>query len=708
MLLGATECQYINIHQRPSLTYHRIFSDHINLSPIIFLKMVATRSHKQPKEEEPMLETAAGGGIKAPARRVRAKKVEPETNDEEKPKITSKKAVSKSRAKTVAKKEPEQEPEADAQAEELPKVEAKKPAPRSRAKAAAKPQPDPEIKVTKRSTRAAAPSLEPSEPVVTVAKTRKTSQTKGKAEVTTKAVLKSSESEEKPKGRGRKPSASKKQTKKQDEKQLPTVEEDLPESQVTPASNSQEHEDALQAGPVIEKITTPIMSPSSKIPRNPLGSPTKSNKPSSPVRSFDASHSAMSPSRSIIKDSPPKLSASMNPFRSSVLSSPDKTLGSPRKPAVQQKQLLSPAKPRRGSPFRISHLDAPSARRFNIQSPFAAPRLRPAASESQLAQAARHHAVFAAPPAQRPSTSAGPSAATSPAKSSLRPAGALSPKKSVTFHGAAPAPATPQPAAFAQPAALAAPPPTPRPQVFAGLSFVVDVRDHRSGADASGLFAPLLVELGARVERAWASSADDVTHVLFKDGDLLTLEKVVAARGAVLAVNVGYALDCEREGCRLDEGPYLIDLASVPGLCTPAKSSASASAVGSPAVAKSVARTPLRETLAEIEFPTIAGLRIKTPSFVASKGAAAATTPFVMGAAGSVGLGMVDEEDKENASPTPANMADTPILQKSCPAKQEHKPLFSFSSAKDATMTPLKMKLMGAKRRETMMPSFGK
>jgi len=658
--------------------------------------MVATRSRKQPKEEEPTLETAAGGGIKAPARRVRAKKVEPEANNEEKPKTTSKKAAPKSRVKKVEKKEPEQEPEATAQTEELPKVEAKKPAPRSRAKSAAKPQPDPEIKVTKRSTRAAAPSLEPPEPV-TVAKTRKASQTKVKDEITTKAAAKTSESQEKPKGRGRKPSASKKQTKKQDDKQLPAVEEHVTESQEAATSNNQENEGALQAGPVIEKITTPEMSPSSKIPRNPLGSPTKSNKPSSPVRSLEASHSATTLSRSAMQASPPKFSASTSTFRSSVLSSPAKTLGSPRKPSAPPKLLLSPAHSRRSTPFRIAPTGAPSARRFNIQSPLKAPLLRPVASESQLSLSARK-AALAAPPAPRPRTSAG----AAPARSALRLPGALSPKKSVAFRGGAPA--TPPPSSAARAAAL----PTPKPQVLAGLTFVVDVRAHGSGADAGGLFAPLLAELGARVAGAWTSSADDVTHVLFKDGDLLTLEKVVAARGAVQAVNVGYVLDCEREGRRLDEAPYAIDLASVPGLCTPVKGSAAVSVVGSPAAARSAARTPLRETLAEIEFPTLAGLRIKTPSFAASMGAAVATTPFVVGAAGGVGLGMVDEEDKENVSPTPANMPDTPILQKSCPAKQEHKPLFSFRSAKDATMTPLKMKLMGAKRRETMMPSFGK
>jgi len=685
--------------------------------------MVATRSRKQPKEEEPVPETAAGGGIKAPARRVRGKKAEPETNEEEKAKTTSKKAAPKSRAKTAAKKEPAQEPEVGAREEEPSKVEAKKPVPRGRAKAAEKPEPEPEIKVTKRSTRAALSSVDAPEDNVAAPKTRKTSQFKAKAEAT-RTVAKVSEPEAKPKGRGRKPSASKKQTKKQDEKRLSIVEEQTAEGEVVATSSYQENGDASQAGPAVGNDAIPVISQSSKIPRTSAphlqASPIKSSKLPSPAKSLQTSYGAMSPSRSVMRDSPPKFSASMSTFRSSVLSSPDKSLGSPRKPATQQKMLLSPAISRSGSPFRISQVEAPSVRRFNIQSPFKPPMLRPVASESQLSLSARKQALFAPTTAQRPSTSSGPSASASPTKSSMRMAGALSPKKSVTFHASAPAqpfetPATPKPMSFAQPAAQAAPtallmlpPPTPKPQVFTGLTFVVDVRDHRTGADASGLFAPLLEELGARVAPTWGSSSDAVTHVLFKDGDLLTLEKVVAARGAVAAVNIGYALDCDRLAQRLDPAPYLIDLAAVPGLCSPAKAAAASPAAAGPAPPHSPACTPLRQTLAEIEFPTIAGLRIKTPSFAASKGAATATTPFVAGAMGSAALTMVDEEDKENVSPTPTNVGDTPLLQKSCPAKQEHKPLFALSTAKEGTMTPLKMKLMGAKRRETMVPRFGK
>jgi hypothetical protein len=220
--------------------------------------------------------------------------------------------------------------------------------------------------------------------------------------------------------------------------------------------------------------------------------------------------------------------------------------------------------------------------------------------------------------------------------------------------------------------------------------------------NASSLFVPLLLDLGARVVAHWASNTDPITHVLFKDGDLMTLEKVVASNGMVKAVNIGWVLDCEREGRKVDEVGYLIDLPNVPGLCTPGKQSVCAT----PRMAK---RTPSKdmkddfatpmqtESSREFEFPTIAGLRIKTPSFKASMGVVSSTvTPFVPG----VGMGMV-EENKENVSPTQTEMMETPLQQKSCPAKQANMPLFST----DLDAMP-KLTFGNQKRRETMALMF--
>lgn len=72
--------------------------------------------------------------------------------------------------------------------------------------------------------------------------------------------------------------------------------------------------------------------------------------------------------------------------------------------------------------------------------------------------------------------------------------------------------------------------------------FYVDVRT-AEGNDAGGFFIPLLKDMGASVVSQWTSNSMPVTHVLFKDGDDRTLEKVVASNGGVKCVNVGWAVE---------------------------------------------------------------------------------------------------------------------------------------------------------------------
>ena len=126
-----------------------------------------------------------------------------------------------------------------------------------------------------------------------------------------------------------------------------------------------------------------------------------------------------------------------------------------------------------------------------------------------------------------------PAGLASPVKSSLRsPEKRLkstSPKKSVSWQNLSPQ--------VKSSAVLVA-----EPGVLAGAAFFVDVRS-ADGTDAGGLFVPLLEELGARVVENWTSNNMDLTHVLFKDGDRMTLEKVVATNGGVKCVNIGWALE---------------------------------------------------------------------------------------------------------------------------------------------------------------------
>ena len=79
------------------------------------------------------------------------------------------------------------------------------------------------------------------------------------------------------------------------------------------------------------------------------------------------------------------------------------------------------------------------------------------------------------------------------------------------------------------------------------------------GEDASGIFIELLQQMGARCVKNWAwnprsslSPVDGVepkegrvgiSHVVFKDGGVRTLEKVRQAGGLVKCVGVGWVLE---------------------------------------------------------------------------------------------------------------------------------------------------------------------
>jgi hypothetical protein len=109
-----------------------------------------------------------------------------------------------------------------------------------------------------------------------------------------------------------------------------------------------------------------------------------------------------------------------------------------------------------------------------------------------------------------------------------------------------------------------------------GLTFYVEVMSD-SGKNQSFLFETLLMDLGAKIQKEWSDAA--ITHVLYKDGSHDTLKKVVASKGAIKAVNVSWALECDASKKRVDETRYLVNLAAalpaspkvsmVP--CTPAK-----------------------------------------------------------------------------------------------------------------------------------------
>lgn len=98
----------------------------------------------------------------------------------------------------------------------------------------------------------------------------------------------------------------------------------------------------------------------------------------------------------------------------------------------------------------------------------------------------------------------------------------------------------------------------PSQQALRGAVVHVDVHT-TEGEDASGIFVELLQQMGARCVKTWSwnprssSSPIDgqdptnakvgITHVVYKDGGLRTLEKVKYAAGLVKCVGVGWVLE---------------------------------------------------------------------------------------------------------------------------------------------------------------------
>ncbi|CAI7653082.1 unnamed protein product [Penicillium glandicola] len=140
-------------------------------------------------------------------------------------------------------------------------------------------------------------------------------------------------------------------------------------------------------------------------------------------------------------------------------------------------------------------------------------------------------------------------------------------------------------AALSTPVATASPAKKPRRSIgteqkaLNGAVVHVDVHT-TEGEDASGIFVELLQQMGARCVKSWSwnppssLSPDDgaepkdlrvgITHVVYKDGGLRTMEKVKKAAGLVKCVGVSWVLDCERENQWLDETPYAVDSSIIP------------------------------------------------------------------------------------------------------------------------------------------------
>jgi len=97
--------------------------------------------------------------------------------------------------------------------------------------------------------------------------------------------------------------------------------------------------------------------------------------------------------------------------------------------------------------------------------------------------------------------------------------------------------------------------------VLQGAVVFVDVHT-TEGADASGIFVELLTQMGARCVKQWSwnprasfnvptdqhldgtpAGKIGITHVVYKDGGVRTLEKVRDSKGVVLCVGVNWVLE---------------------------------------------------------------------------------------------------------------------------------------------------------------------
>lgn len=156
-------------------------------------------------------------------------------------------------------------------------------------------------------------------------------------------------------------------------------------------------------------------------------------------------------------------------------------------------------------------------------------------SDSVLVPAKRLRTSFSMPvldlgvPKQAPSNRLG--SPSSPVKSSMRsPEKQRSPKK-VSWHQSP----RPQPVVEEEPLDNTAGP-------LHDLVFFLDV-NNTQGVDSNRLFSPVIEQLGGEVIPDWTSNSMGVTHVVFMNGEMRTLEKIVATNGRVHCVNISWLLE---------------------------------------------------------------------------------------------------------------------------------------------------------------------
>ncbi|PKY00308.1 hypothetical protein P168DRAFT_307625 [Aspergillus campestris IBT 28561] len=328
--------------------------------------------------------------------------------------------------------------------------------------------------------------------------------------------------------------------------------QNLPE-QPSPAGSFKIHEDPTEE-PLAAESETPVGSPA-RADHFPSRSPALSERdeidcisvvPESPVHPAPTHEESDDEKENDVRPPMTPAKKAINPMQTfhTVSKVPLKAEGqvSPLKVSRKRGLSLSPVHSR---PRKSIFMPSPSRKSPRLQRPTTPQRPRQSLSHGQTPNAGSQQRRRSTAPAASPTPVKNTRPAPSPAKTPLRGG---TDSYSQVLNGA-----------------------------------VVYVNVHTTeGEDASGIFVELLQQMGARCIKSWswnpsarASTSPDgesetkigkvgITHVVFKDGGVRTLEKVRQARGLVKCVGVGWVLDCERENRWVEESHYAVDSSIIP------------------------------------------------------------------------------------------------------------------------------------------------
>ncbi|QKX53668.1 uncharacterized protein TRUGW13939_00748 [Talaromyces rugulosus] len=263
-------------------------------------------------------------------------------------------------------------------------------------------------------------------------------------------------------------------------------------------------------------------------------------------------------------------------------------------------------------------------------------------------------------------------------------------------------------------------------QVLQGAVVFVDVHT-TEGEDASGIFVELLTQMGAKCVKSWAwngrssqspvdgtepvASKVGITHVVYKDGGVRTMEKVRQARNLVKCVGVGWVLDCERENKWLDESRYNVDSTIIPRGGAKRRKSMQPRALANVNGSLLSSSTSSRPSRSSTEWEgTVENFKRMSPSPSTPPPAAgesflnkipeAPKTPTPGGGDSSYAFNF----DFSAMSPATPYFLSQPsrLVQQTCPPKQTNQGLFSVSSSESQAPRgnrDLRAKLEAARRK---------